>query len=101
MILNQVRCEAVDVRTDTHVCPGIAATEMGEEYIISARTPDAKGICCQAFMAMSSMKLAMSYTDRMSWEKKDYFDITCPHGVVTFRLSRMVQEAAESGCNQQ
>jgi hypothetical protein len=53
------------------------------------RTPASRGICCQAFAALSPMKLAMMYTDRMEWEKRDYFDITCSHGVVTFRLSRM------------
>jgi len=25
----------------------------------------------------------------MDWEKNDYFDIVCPHGVVTHRLSRI------------
>jgi hypothetical protein len=31
----------------------------------------------------------MALTDSMKWETKDHLDVTCPHGVVTFRLSRM------------
>ena len=89
MILNQIKCEAVRVNTDSKVCPGLAKTEQGEVYIIDARTPGPKGICCQAFGAMSAVKLAMMYTDKMSWEKQDCFPVICPHGVVTFQLSRM------------
>jgi hypothetical protein len=89
MILNQIRCEAVKVNTETGTCPGIAKTKQGEVYIIGARTPDTPGICCQAFSAMASMKLFMMYTDKVEWEKNDYFDIVCPHGFVTYRLSRI------------
>jgi len=90
MIINQVKCEAVDVKTETKTCPGLAKTVQGEVFLIGARTPGQNGICCQAFAAMSPMKLVMMYTDRMDWEKNEYFDITCPHGVVTYRLSRMM-----------
>ena len=92
MIFNQIRCEAISVNTDTGVCPGLAKTEQGEVYIIGARTPEARGICCQAFSAMASMKLAMMYTEKMDWEKEDYFDIVCPHGYVTYRLSRIPEQ---------
>jgi hypothetical protein len=34
------------------------------------------------------MALAMRLTDKMSWEKEDHFDVTCPHGFVTYRISR-------------
>lgn len=89
MILNQIKCEAVAVNTETGICPGLAKTEKGETFIIGPRTPAANGICCQAFSAIAPMKLAMAYTEKMEWEKKDYFDITCPHGIVTYRLSRI------------
>jgi uncharacterized repeat protein (TIGR04076 family) len=89
MTYNEIKCEAVTVNTDTGICPGMAKTEKGEVFIIGARTPESKGICCQAFTAMAPMKLAMMYTDKMTWEKNNYFDITCPHGVVIYRLSRM------------
>jgi uncharacterized repeat protein (TIGR04076 family) len=92
MILNEIRCEAVKVNTETGICPGMAKTERGEVFIIDARTPASKGICCQAFSAMASMKLAMMYTDKMEWEKNNYFDIVCPHGFVTYRLSRIKGE---------
>jgi hypothetical protein len=92
MILNQIRCEAVKVNTDSGICPGIAKTQRGEIFVIGARTPALKGICCQAFSAMASMKLAMMYTDKMEWEKNNYFDIVCPHGFVTYRLSRIKGE---------
>jgi uncharacterized repeat protein (TIGR04076 family) len=89
MILNKIKCEAITVNTDSGICPGLAKTEKGEIYIIDARTPSSRGICCQAFTAMSSMKLAMMYTEKMEWESKEYFDIVCPHGHVTYRLSRI------------
>jgi hypothetical protein len=88
VILNQIKCEAVDVKTESGICPGIAKTERGETHLIGARTPGPNGICCQAFGSLSPMKLAMMYTDRMEWESREHFDITCPHGFVTFRLSR-------------
>ena len=58
-------------------------------FIIGARTPASKGIRCQALSAISSMKLAMSLTEKMDWETKEYFDVVCPHGFVTYRLSRI------------
>jgi uncharacterized repeat protein (TIGR04076 family) len=88
MINHQIKCEVVKVNTDSGICPGMAKTQQGEVFKIDARTPAVKGICCQAFSAIASMKLAMMYTDKMSWEKNDYFDITCPHGFVTYRLTR-------------
>jgi hypothetical protein len=89
-----IECEVVKVNTDSGICPWMAKTEIGELFIIGARTPAGKGICCQAFSALASMKQVYMYTDRMDWEKKDYFDITCPHGFVTYRLSRMKEQIA-------
>ena len=89
MIYNKIKCEAITVNTESRICPGVAKTEQGEVFIIGARTPDSKGICSQAFSAISPMRLTMSLTDKMDWEKKEHFDITCPHGVVTYRLSRI------------
>jgi len=92
MINHEIKCEAIKVNTDTGVCPGMAKTEKGEVFIIGARTPASKGICCQSFSAIAPMKLALMYTDKMSWEKNDYFDIVCPHGYVTYRLSRIKEK---------
>jgi len=89
MIYNQIKCEAIAVKTDSGVCPGVAKTEQGETFLIGARTPAPKGICCQALSAISPMKLALSLTDKMDWETREYFDVVCPHGFVTFRLSRI------------
>ena len=88
MTYHAIRCEAVEVRTDTGVCPGVAQTERGEVSVIGPRTPESKGICCQAFAAMGPMKLVMATAEGMEWQKKGSFDITCPHGHVTFRLTR-------------
>jgi len=88
MTYNTIKCEAIRVNTASGICTGIAKTERNEVFIIGARTPDSKGICCQALSAISPMKLAMSLTDKMDWETKEYFDIICPHGIVTYRLSR-------------
>jgi hypothetical protein len=38
------------------------------------------------------MKLVMMLTEKMGWEKKEYFDIVCPHGFVTYRLSRVKEK---------
>jgi uncharacterized repeat protein (TIGR04076 family) len=89
MIPNRVRCQAVAVRTESKVCPGLAKTEQGETYVLDARTPGPRGICCQAFAAMSAQKLALMVTEKIEGENPDGQDITCPHGAVTFRLSRM------------
>lgn len=96
MNLNSVKCEVIKVNTDSGICPGIAKTEIGEVFTIGARTPASKGICCQAFTSLAPMKLAMMYTDKMEWEKQDYFDIICPHGFVTYRLSRIKDQ--QTGC---
>jgi len=67
----------------------LAKTEKGEMYLFDARTPGPKSICCRAFAAMNSMRMAMAVTDQKDLENLRYFDVTCPHGAVTFRLSRM------------
>lgn len=89
MPLNEIKCQAIAVNTDSGVCPGIAETKRGEVFVIGGRTPQPDGICSQAFSAIASMRLAMSLTDKTDWETKDYFDIVCPHGFVTYRLSRI------------
>jgi uncharacterized repeat protein (TIGR04076 family) len=89
MAYKSIKCEAVVVNTESGICPGIAKTEQGEVFIFGGRTPEPKGICCQALSAIGPMKLAMSLTEKMDWETKGYFDTICPHGFVTFRLSRM------------
>lgn len=86
MTFYQIKCKAIDVRTDSGICPGIAKTEKGEEHTLSARTP---GICTNALTAIYPMSLAMRLTEKMDWEKEDYFDLVCPHGAVTFRISRI------------
>ncbi len=89
MAINAIKCEAIDVRTDSGICPGMAKTQKGEVYILGARTPESKGICSSALTAIHPWSLAMMLTDKMDWEMKDYFDVGCPHGMVTFRLSRI------------
>ena len=96
MTYNHIRCEAVDVKTESGICPGLAKTVQGEVFMIGPRTPEGIGICCQALGAISSMKLALALTEKMGWETKDYFDVTCPHGLVTYRLSR-VRHDGEQG----
>jgi hypothetical protein len=88
MTPHQIRCEALNVRTDTKICPGLAKTEQGETYLLDARTPGPKGICCQAMTAMNSMRMALAVTDQKDLDNLEYFDVICPHGFVTFRLSR-------------
>lgn len=87
-MFNRIKCEAVDVRTDTGVCPGVAKTRRGEVYELDGRTPGPVGMCCQALSALNANRLAMAVTAKGS-DVKDSLDITCPHGAVTFRLSRI------------
>jgi len=92
MVYNRIRCEAIEVGTESGVCPGIARTERGEVFVLGGRTPDGRGICMQALSAISPMKLALSLTEKMNWEETGYVDVICPHGAVTYRLSRVEEE---------
>lgn len=85
----KMKCEVIDVRTESGICPGEAKTKNGEEYVLNARTPESNSICTNALAAIHPMSLAMRMTDKMYWEKRDYFDLVCPHGAVTFRISRI------------
>ncbi len=49
MKLNSVKCEVVDVRTESGICVGVAKTKVGEEYFIDGRTPVGEGMCSNAF----------------------------------------------------
>jgi uncharacterized repeat protein (TIGR04076 family) len=88
---HKIRCEAIDVKTESGICPGLAETQQGEVCTLGARTPEPQGICIQALTAIHPMAHAMKLTDRMDWEKEEnqHFDTTCPHGYVTFRISRL------------
>jgi len=85
-----MRIEAYKIDTLDGVCPGIAKTTEGEVFISNGRTPE-NPICIQALNSILPMSHAMSLTDKMEWEKNDYFEITCPHGAVTFRISRVLE----------
>jgi len=39
MAIHTIECDAIEVRSETGVCPGLANTAQGEKYIIDARTP--------------------------------------------------------------
>lgn len=89
MIPHSIHVEACSVGTESGICPGMAKTEQGETYVMDGRTPQgARGICCQAFTAMSPFRAAMMTTDRLASEQDGHLDVVCPHGAVTFRLSR-------------
>jgi uncharacterized repeat protein (TIGR04076 family) len=85
---NDIQVTAIEVRTESGICPGMAKIEQGETWFLGARTPDGKGLCSNAFGAIYPMALAMRLTEKMEWEKKDTFEITCPHGKVTYQITR-------------
>ena len=85
----KMKCEVIGVRTASGICPGEAETQIGEEYVLGARTPEPNSICTNALAAIHPMSTAMRMTEKMYWEKQDYFDLVCPHGAVTFRISRI------------
>jgi uncharacterized repeat protein (TIGR04076 family) len=88
MKFNQIKVTALEVRTKSGICPGMAQTQEGETWTFGARTPAETGLCTNAFNAIFPMALAMRLTDRMEWETQDVFEITCPHGRVTYQISR-------------
>ena len=91
MSFRTIKCEAIDVKTETGVCPGIARTKKGEVHLIDGRTPCGEGMCSNAFSALSNPIFVMMCTDEMPGEKDGYVDRVCPHGAVTFRLSRSTE----------
>ena len=88
MKMNTVNCEAVEVRTDNGICVGLARTSRGESCLIDGRTPEGKGMCSNAFGALSNTAFLMMAMDKTPGEKNGAVDRVCPHGCVTFRLSR-------------
>lgn len=76
------------MRTDSKVCPGLAETEEGEVYSLDARTPGPKGLRCQILTAMNPLRLVLPVTEAGDPDNLDLFDVTCPHGLVTYRPSR-------------
>ena len=88
-MFNRIKCEVVDVRTDNAVCPGVAKTRKGEVYELDGRTPaGAEGMCIQALGALNANRLVMAVTPRGA-DAEGSLDITCPHGHVSFRISRV------------
>lgn len=88
MKVNSVKCVASNVRTESGVCAGIAKIKQGEEFIIDGRTPDSPGMCSNAFCALSNSAFIMMASDKSPGEVDGSIERVCPHGVVTFKLSR-------------
>ncbi len=86
---HKIKVEAFKVQGDSGICPGEAKVKESEEFVLGARTPAENPICTNALMAIQPMALAMKLTNKMYWEKNEYFDLVCPHGAVTFRISRI------------
>ena len=84
----KIRCEVVDVRTESGTCSGSARCRKGETYMITARTPD-PGMCGRSFASMHATAFAMRWTEKLPFEKADHIDIVCPDGTVTYRLTRI------------
>ena len=103
MKFNTVKCEVSEVRTDSGICFGIARTRKGETFLIDGRTPPGPGMCSNAFGALSNAAFIMMCTDKMPGEKDGSVRITCPHGMVTYTLSRSGTPKAEAfdrkGCD--
>jgi uncharacterized repeat protein (TIGR04076 family) len=89
MTFYKINCVAHEVRTETGVCPGFAQIEQGEEFVLGPRTPETRGFCTNSLTAVYPMSIAMRLTEKMDWEKEEHFDIVCPHGAVTYRISRI------------
>ena len=66
----RIKCVAVDVRSESGVCPGSAKCQRDETYILTARTPEPTGMCGRAFAAVHPMAFAMRWTKNMAWRKQ-------------------------------
>ncbi|MGO9613592.1 MAG: hypothetical protein ACLPX5_11220 [Dissulfurispiraceae bacterium] len=88
MVGYDIKCEAIDVHSDSGICPGSAKCRKRETYILTARTPEG-GMCGRAFAAVHPMAFAMRWSEQMVWEKADHVDVTCPDSFVIYRLSRI------------
>lgn len=92
MNLYGVKCEAIEVKTDSGICPGLAKTKKGEQFVLTGRTPEGKGMCINSVPVVYPMVLSMRLTEKMEWEElqdQEHFDVICPHGAVTYRISRI------------
>jgi uncharacterized repeat protein (TIGR04076 family) len=96
MKLHSIKCVATNVKTDTGVCIGLAKIKQGEQFIIDGRTPESPGMCSNAFCALSNAAFVMMSTDSMPGETEGFIDRVCPHGFVTFRLSRSDRDKDEA-----
>ncbi|MFX1394254.1 MAG: hypothetical protein ACFFAH_11830 [Promethearchaeota archaeon] len=96
MKINSIKCEVIDVKTDSGICVGLAKTKIGEKYIIDGRTPESNGMCSNAFCALSNAVFIMMASGKIEAEKNSYIDRVCPHGVVTFRISRSKKDKVEA-----
>jgi len=85
----KIKCEAIDVRSESEICPGSAKCRKGETYIVTSRTPEPGGMCGRAFASIHPMAFAMRWSEKMEWEKTDDVNVICPDGFVTYRLSRV------------
>ena len=62
--------------------------KLGEVFELGSRTPT-NGLCAISFSSIYSVFAAMRFTDEIPWERgKGHFDLKCPDGQVTFRISR-------------
>jgi len=89
----KIKCEAIDIRSESGTCPGSAKCRKGETYILTARTHETVGMCGRAFSSIHPMAFAMRWSEKMEWEKVDHVNVICSDGFVTYRLSRFLLRA--------
>ena len=86
MNVNAIKFTAVDVKTDSGICVGLAKTQKGEEYIMDGRTPESPGMCSNAFCALANAAFIMMVNDTMPGEKDGYIERVCPHILYPSRI---------------
>jgi hypothetical protein len=74
----KIKCEAIEVRGKSGICPGSSKCRKGETYILTALTPEPTGMCGRAFAATHPMAFGMRWSDKMECERADYVNVTCP-----------------------
>ena len=90
MVDYKIKCEVAKIKGGKKCCPGSAQMKIGEVFILGVRTPEPNGICARAYASIYPTSTALRFSDEIPWEKgRGYFDISCPDGLVTYRLSRV------------
>jgi len=86
----KIKCEVLEVSTESGRCQGAACMRKGQAFVLGARTPEPEGICARSFASLYPTATALRFSEETPWERgKGFMDVRCPDGQVVYRLSRL------------